>query len=152
MASAKFNYKNNIFSNPSVGDWASDLFLGTQNTANKNTSELLNYQNQFNEYMQDKANAFNQQMSSTAYQRAKEDMIKAGINPIVAYSQGASPASSPSSAQASSAGASPNKTNFGILGNATAKLIDSGVNRLIRKTTGNDEQLLKSLSVASKFM
>lgn len=153
MSSAKFEYTN-PFSKPSFGDYMSDMFLGTANTAQKNQSELLNYQNKFNEYMQDKANAFNKEMSNTAYQRAVADMTKAGINPVVAFSGGASGASSPSSAQGSSAGANSPRLNFAgsIIGQNTAKLINSSVNRLMRSTIDNDEQLLKTLNVASKFI
>lgn len=140
MASAKFQYKDNIVSNPSFGTMLGDFFLGTQNAQNQATSQMLNYQNQFNEFMQDKANAFNKEMSSTAYQRAMADMQKAGINPLIAFNQGAAPASSPSSAQASSAQASAAGAKFGngIIGKSTAKIINAGVDRILRETINNE--------------
>lgn len=136
MSSAQFEYKNNLFQSPSVGDWFSDTFLGTSNTDNKNNNALLNYQMQFNEHMQDKANAFNEKMSSTAYQRAVKDMQAAGINPLVAMSGGAKAASSPSSAMSSSPSA--NAPSFdrsgGILGRATARMVNQFVDNLSGKS------------------
>lgn len=154
MASAKFQYKDNIVSSPSFGTMLGDFFLGTQNAQNQATSQMLNYQNQFNEFMQDKANAFNKEMSSTAYQRAMQDMNKAGINPLIAFNQGASPASSPSSAQASSAGATAAGAKFGngIIGKSTAKVINAGVDRILRDTIDSDKKFLDAAKVAAKFI
>lgn len=53
----------------------------------------------FNSTEAEKARMFQDSMSSTSYQRARSDMLAAGLNPILAYAQGG--ASTPSGASAS---------------------------------------------------
>lgn len=62
-------------------------------------------QNQFQSQMFKEAQDYNREMSSTAYQRATQDMRLAGLNPILAYRQGGASApqmSGPSGGSASS--------------------------------------------------
>ena len=66
--------------------------------------ELQDRQFAYNTAEADKNRAWQEEMSNTSYQRAVEDMKKAGINPIMAIQQGG--ASTPSGASASGSSSS----------------------------------------------
>jgi len=61
----------------------------------------VNHANRANRQLASRQMDFQREMSSTAYQRAMDDMRKAGLNPIMAYQQGGAntPAGATSTAQ-----------------------------------------------------
>lgn len=97
---------------PAIGSFLGDVVGGVLNyhgakKANKANKKLAREQMAFQQASTREQMAFQERMSNTAYQRAMEDMKKAGLNPILAYNQGG--ASSPAGAQ--SGGASAQMTN-----------------------------------------
>lgn len=133
MSTAKFNYNTNPGTNSGANfnDFASDIFLGTQNTANKQSLQRENNQNRFTEYM-----------SNTAYQRGNDDMRKAGINPLIMYaSQGAgAKASAPSSSSASTT-----PTNGGVLGKGLNTVIETTAKAILNSGAEKAQQGLMVL-------
>ena len=81
-------------------------YFGAQ-AANRANKKMAREQMAFQQASTREQMAFQERMSSTAYQRAVQDMKQAGINPILAYNQGG--ASSPSGA--SSVGAKADQIN-----------------------------------------
>lgn len=79
-----------------------------------------------------KNRAWQEQMSNTAYQRAVEDMRKAGINPILAYQQGG--ASTPGGSQGTISGAS-----MGLASSSAASASALGVSQNHNNTWSKSE-------------
>lgn len=79
-----------------------------------------------------KNKAWQEHMSNTAYQRAVEDMRKAGINPILAYQQGG--ASTPGGAQGTISGAS-----MGLASSSAASASALGVSQNHNNTWSKSE-------------
>lgn len=106
-----FNYQSQSPTGPANA--LQDFFTGSDTVNNAYNWDAMNEQNKFNEFMSD-----------TTYQRSVSDMLKAGINPMIAFSQGAGSAkiSSPTSA-----GIAP--SNFdksgGLLGNMFGTAVKS---------------------------
>lgn len=114
---------------PSGNAWRGmipDLFTTTQKDKEEWIRSEQSAENAFNRSveLQTQAQDFEKEMSNTAYQRAIEDMKKAGLNPLLAYSQGG--ANMSSTAVGSSTPASRTPSSGGDVGsviNGTAKLI-----------------------------
>lgn len=81
-------------------DWIRDM--QSQYNSYLMSMSQMSAQNKFNAEEAQKARDFEERMSNTAYQRAVQDMKTAGINPVLAYSNGVSGASTPSGSAASS--------------------------------------------------
>lgn len=168
-----FQYSPPTLAKPSAGDIASDIFLGTNNANNVAAQNNLLQQQVFNEQAMNAANAFNKYMwdqqaqyntdkynqtmaynkymAETQYQRAVQDMKKAGINPIVAFANGAqsnsvgntslgSVGGSASSSAQSGQGSTKGMNFFnGILGQATAKFVNAFTDKIVDKFSPEDK-------------
>ncbi|QCQ84780.1 DNA pilot protein [Blackfly microvirus SF02] len=102
----------------------------SSNTSRDNTAANIAMQQQTNEMSVAEAQKnrdFTQQMSSTAYQRASQDMQSAGLNPSMMFGSG-SAASTPGGSTPSLGTAKSEKTSpFAGLGDAASKVVSSAV-------------------------
>lgn len=91
-----------------------------QNRANEyNSAEAISATNRSRDMAREQM-AFQERMSNTAYQRATQDMINAGINPMLAYRMGG--ASAPGGASGSSPSASYTPAGAALLASESSSI------------------------------
>lgn len=120
-----------------------------QKKANDANRDIAAQNNQTNKEIAESQTAFQERMSNTAYQRSMADMRSAGLNPILAYSQGG--ASTPSGA--SIAMQNPSRmeaVDFGkALTNSSSSALDTM--RLQREMRATDSQVAVNDAAAKNY-
>ncbi len=129
--------------------------LGTAAINSYFNKQNIKEQNEFNAAEAEKQRQFEKEMSNTAYQRAYEDMRKAGLNPNLAGGQGG--ASTPSGSAATSAGTAQFDLAGAINANANAATIRAQIENMNADTTlkgkqsGKTEEEMKSAQIDNQY-
>lgn len=92
--------------NQETPDWLTSLLTTEIQQLNKNmiyNTEEARKTREFNATEAQKLRDWQERLSNTSYQRAMSDMVKAGLNPILAFQQGGATVPSGSSASANNA-------------------------------------------------
>ena len=104
-SSQSSNFSNASSSGATYGSAASAQALANMREANAFTERMWERQADYNSKEAQKTREWQERLANTTYQRTMQDMIKAGINPILAAGAGLSADSVTSGATASVAGA-----------------------------------------------
>lgn len=126
--SASSNAQNSdTASSDALAQYLRDLSQSQAETVRNNmkyNAEQARLAREFNAKEAQKLRDWQENLSNTSYQRAMKDMLAAGLNPILAFSQGGAGVPSGSSASANAASSNANAgTNIAEILGALAKLL-----------------------------
>ena len=134
-ASSNVSKSNNYSGDVSLGEWWNGLWQNQGVTAernrNFNSAEALKqrqWQSEENRISRD----WNEYMSNTAYRRAVSDMKAAGLNPILAYTQGGAGNSAYSAGSGAAASSMTGTTGNLSTGLSSAGKLAEGASSLIQ--------------------
>lgn len=125
-------------------------FTAKENALNRTFQQnMSNAAMAFEDSQAQKAMDFSERMSNTAYQRSIEDLKRAGLNPILAYTNG--PSSTPSGVSGSGFTASGN-SGSGVALSGSKKEVSAVIKSLLDYTTNNASNTAKMISAIGSLI